>query len=374
MLRMKGFLLFIIASIFFGVIAEARSERTVTVVAWDGPEFKFRCDKMAKADTPWGTVKTCIAHSLILKNHKVSLTMKVNGGGSADAVVKVKDDCKAVATVAGVLDVVLSGKVSESTGSVIVEAFHTCVEGHEIYYKAVKGGAEFTTSHEESFDSLGGHTDAPEAPVVCTVTASQSARIVDRNGWGEDVVIAVDNGFIYWIAGDALYRARHDGPLVAEMVDGGGWKGKSTIVVENNVVYWVSEGDIFYANLANREPAKTLNSGGWYEDTKFAVDGEMIYWLDQQGYLYASKLEQPLIAKQLNSQNYSDIDGLTVNAGNIFWQIGGDLIQRGACFEEEPSVVNRGGFDGGVSVAVGDGKLFWTAENNLYSIPLDPSN
>lgn len=367
----KRFVLIIVSFVLVGSIALASNERTVTIMSWDGPEFKFRCDKM----TDFGVFKTCTAHTLILKNHRISLTMRVPPGESANAVVKIKDDCKTVASVASVIDVIVSGKLSSSTASTFLTALTECVEAHELYYKLVKNGATLSILDEESFDTLRGQLgEGAASEVACTVTTSGGARTLDQNGWSEDVVIAVDNGFIYWIAGDNLYRSRYDEPLVAEVVDSGGWKGKATIAVEENTVYWISNGNILYANLTAGEPAKTLNAGGWYQDTKFAVDGGTIFWLDQEGYLYASALEQPLKARQINGQNYSNIDGFAANAGNVFWQLDGDLIQRGACYEEDSSVVDQGGFTGGVSLAVDDGMLFWTVENNLYVAPLEPSN
>lgn len=371
MVCVRGFAFVGVTCALIGSMGLAGNERTVTVVSWGGPDTKLRCDKILDV----GVGKLCTANSLIFENHRVSLTMRVPLGSSPNAVVKIKDDCKAAATVAGILEAILSGKLSSSTASTVVEAFEICVEGHELYHNAIKNGAELIVRHEASFDSLSNQSNrASEAVVSCTVRASEGVRILDRNGWGPGVVIAADNGFIYWISGDSLFRSRYDGTLVAEEIDRGGWKGVTSISVENDVVYWIRDGDIFYGNLAAKAQAKILDRGGWHQNTKFSVDGGMIYWLDQKGYLHVSELSQPLKAVQLNEQNYSDIDGLSASAGNIFWQMGGDLIQRGACFEEEPSVVNRGGFEGGVSVAVDDGMLFWTAKNNLYSIPLEPSN
>ena len=111
--------------------------RTVTVWGWGGPETDLRCDKMVN----WGLLgKHCVAHSVIHKQHRITLTMTAPTNIDVNQVVGVKDACKASADV-----VALATWGNIGAALATLEA---CVQSTNLGAHLIRSGARFNVGHE----------------------------------------------------------------------------------------------------------------------------------------------------------------------------------------------------------------------------------
>ena len=128
----------VIYCIFVSSAYAQTHSRTVTVWGWGGPESKLRCDRMVD----WGALgKHCIAHSLIFKQHRITITMTAPTSVDVNQVVRVKDACKASADV-----------VALATGFSIPAAVATlqaCVASTNLGSHLTRSGANFSVGHED---------------------------------------------------------------------------------------------------------------------------------------------------------------------------------------------------------------------------------
>ncbi len=114
--------------------------KTVTVWGWGGPETDLRCDKMAD----WGLLgKHCVAHSVIHKQHKITLTMNAPKTVNINQVVDVKNACKVAADVAA-----LALGFSIPAAIVTLEA---CIASTNIGAHLIKSGATFSVGRESGW-------------------------------------------------------------------------------------------------------------------------------------------------------------------------------------------------------------------------------
>lgn len=130
----------LVTSLFCSAAHAEPHSRTVTVWGWGGPETDLRCDRMVNAGL---LGKHCVAHSVIHKQHRITLTMVAPTSVDVNQVVGVKDACKTSADV-----VALANGFSIPSALATLQA---CVSSTNLGAHLIQSGARFNVGHEANW-------------------------------------------------------------------------------------------------------------------------------------------------------------------------------------------------------------------------------
>jgi hypothetical protein len=213
---------------------------------------------------------------------------------------------------------------------------------------------------------------SPDGQVAIRKVPLEGGTPVDlASAPGHPVGIAVDATSVYWLAGDSddlteIMQAPLTGGSAATLVSG--QQSIRALAADGTRVYWVdyAAGAVLTAAVADGAPI--VRASSQTHPWSIAVDVTSVYWTSEHAVL-AAPITGGDARRIASSATLSPLN-VAVDAASVYWtsypsgSVGPGSVMESPLGGSPACVLTQGQVGGGL-IAVGGGKLYWTAGDSL---------